>query len=181
MIEILDAVRNALRTGPKKLTNPVCDRRNCNVESREGNPPPSAPEAYISIVEARVTAEGQKAEMDIFETHYVDVVLSIRVVGPIDRYDEVYRRESMGLKKIERQILAAVHGQQWIRQQASIMNDGEVEYLNPLFYTGRQKTEVKPVDWSSEVTNDKSKGWLVRRYSFAGMQRVIASDSILPT
>ena len=183
MIEILDAVLEALRTGPKAFSAPVLDSKTSDVEP-DGSPPPRAGNFYISVMENGTRSVGDAAQFALEEVHRVVVFVSIRIAAtPQDRYDVILRRNTKGMKVLERQVLRAVHGQQWIRSRANAialaagnMGVGDQGYLTPLYFEGRSQYAVRGADWSSETNS--SLGWVVAQLPFVGMRRIQYLDSI---
>lgn len=187
MIDLLDAVVDALITGPLKPASPALTAVNCAIQ-QDGSPPPRAPDFYISVMEDGVQTEGIAAQGDLNELQRLSIFISIRV-GQVaaDRFDAIYRRNAKGLKKAERQILNAIHGQQWVRQRANTLaasrdvaagGSGQVaQYLTPLYYAGRSQTTLKGAEWSWEE-GTKDSGWLVRQLPFIGGRMVSYIGSI---
>ena len=181
MIEILDAILSELRAGTNAFTVPVLTATNSSIEPG-GNPPPRSGDFYLSIDESGVSTEGIQSQYEINELHSVEVFLSLRVSGnPRDRYDVLYRREAKGLRNLERQVLRAIHGKQAVRVAANSLlvsrSIGGANYLTPLYYERRGKTEIHGADWSNEDGSNIN-GWLVRRLPFVGMRRVQYLNSI---
>ncbi len=185
MIEILDAMLHELREGPKRFTVPPLTLKNSDIRP-EGRPTPAAGEFFLAIEEEGTQApRGDRAQGDLWEVFSASVYISIRT-GRVaaDRYAEIYRRNKLGIKVLTRQVLRAIHGQQSLRALANdLLDEDEAEFTRPLYVTSIGKIEVKSSDWSGEVadgsaTTAGASGWIVRKISFRGMDRIQYLNSI---
>ena len=185
MIEILDAMLDQLRTGPKAFTTPTLNHKNSGI-APEGRPKPASPEFFLAIDEEGTDVpRGENAQFDLWEVFRVAVYINIRTGRTAaDRFDEIYRRNKLGLKVITRQVLRAIHGQQALRIAANnLLDEDEAEFTRPLYCTGIGKVEIKASDWSGEVADASptaagASGWLVRKITFKGLHRIQYLDSI---
>lgn len=186
-IAIIDAVLDQLRTGMKRLTNPILTRENSGFEPA-GSPPPNAPTLYISVDENGVTNPAAPQQDHLKERHRITVYINRRTGGVApDRYSSIYRKLNSGLTAIERKIIAAIHGNWEILTRANellgeLVEDGEAgqPFSSALWYTGRPKTKPRGAEWSGETTSDGRKpiGWIVRELEFVGFDRVTPNESI---
>ena len=185
MIEILDAMIDQLRSGPKAFTTPTLNYKNSGVEPN-GRPRSASAEFFLAVdEEGTECSRGDKAQFDLWEVFRVAVYINIRT-GRIaqDRIDEIYRRNKLGLKVITRQVLRAIHGQQAVRVAANNnLDEDEAQFTRPLYCSGIGKIEIKASDWSGEVADSSpssqgATGWLVRKITFRGMDRIQYLDSI---
>lgn len=185
MIELLDAVLDQLRNGPKKFTAPILTEKNSAIRP-SGHPTPAAPEFFLAVdEEGTQVPRADAAQFDLWEVFQVAVYINIRTGRKAaDRFDEIYRRHKQGLKAITRQVLRAVHGQQSLRLAANaLLLSGEAQFTRPLYCSGIGKVEVKPSDWSGEIadgtpTTAGASGWLVCKISFRGADRIQYLDVI---
>lgn len=184
MIEILDACLDQLREGPKCFTTPQLTKKNSDIRPG-GRPTPAAPEFFLAIDGGKIDIpRADKAQFDLWEVFNVEITINIRT-GRIaaDRYADIYRRNKLGLKVITRQVLRAIHGQQAVRAAANLLlEEDEAEFKRPLYATG-YATEIKASDWSGEVADATNaiagaSGWMVRKLTFRGMDRIQYLDSI---
>lgn len=168
-----------------QVTHVVLDAYSSGVE-QDGRPPPRAPQVYISLNEPATRTKGSRDgyPQNLLERKFAFVVfISCRTgVYHPDQIEEIYNRATGGMDLLESQVIAALHDNQTLRQASvSNLDANEEPFLYPPYYQGRPGTEVHDAGWSHEEnTGDDGEvvGWLVRRLSFDGFDRIEYSSEI---
>ena len=147
-----------------------------------GHPPASSGELYVAVDELGVECT---ARDHLREVYVVEVALWRRVgQWPDDRAgdallrDDAYLAGALTLDRLERSVIAALHGNYTDIPAAANAaigagspGGGDVFQL-ALYYAGRTRTEA----WQDRRQSGSPTAWLGRRLKFAGMNRVQAMD-----
>lgn len=173
---LLQAVRDHLRgtlsfPGGSHLAPQYCD------VAPLGQPPARMGAYYLGIDGASVVASDRT---HIKEKFLVDVTITVPTGTYGDQRGEIYLNALIGVDKLERPIITAIHGSQALRLLANALAGTPDEltgdiYQQPLWYLGWTSNRAESGSWAIGCTDDNKTFW-ARTLRFESGLRVQALD-----
>lgn len=176
----MSAVLDTIRNGTKAVTNPPLTYKNSGIEPG-GKPPPRTGRIYVAVDEDSVMNEANPAQDHLKERMRIAIFVSMRTGRKApDRTGDLYLETVAAFAPIERQIVAALHGQIEVMTALNALLEEDTQPVQEqLWYTGREKTKLETATWSSETIDPRNvTGWAVRKLKFIGFRRVQDRNSI---
>ncbi len=136
------------------------------IEPPGEEPPPVYSDVYVSVTITGVTNQGEPSSEYINEWHGIEIVVfKNSQLHPDDRQALVFSQNNRGVDALADKVVASVHGIQELRIQCSQLLDEGQEFSQPLFFSGRDKTEYRAGH------GDNPKTWMLQRVRFEGLRR----------
>jgi hypothetical protein len=148
----------------------------------QGRPSFDCGEWYVGLDELRVESRDRGY---LQEAYTIVAVISARTgrFAP-DQRGSAYLQHLYGLEMLERQVITTIHGNQNIRIAANAnyleiappSTAGGDIFTEPLWYTGRVRSEYRGGDWAGDKNPESDQTFLVRTLPFTGGLRIQALD-----